>query len=63
MKIVKRGKEPKNRVYRGTCHGCKSVMEETEGNLSPEYDQREKGSFAHAVCPVCGHNFVMYPKQ
>jgi len=63
MKVVRKGKPPKEEIFQGECHTCKSVMEEKRANLTIVVgDQREPGDFAHAVCPVCGSDFIMYPK-
>jgi hypothetical protein len=64
MKIVKRGKDPKEIVWRGDCSKCGSTIEAKRGELvSIEYDQRENGEFGRATCPVCGHGMVFYPKE
>ena len=62
MKIISRGQ--KHLVaYKGECHNCGSVMEAASGELKIEDDQREGGTFAHANCPVCGVDFVLYPTK
>ena len=63
MEIITRGIDPKENIYRGICHRCKSVMEEVAGKLKIITDQREGGTFAHADCPVCRHDFILYPKK
>ena len=63
MKVVHRGKPSGETVYRGTCHNCKSIMEEKAAKLKIEHDQREQCTFAHAECPVCRRDFVLYPKS
>lgn len=63
MEVVERGTAPKERTFRGTCHACKSTMEAKAAELKVEHGcQRDPGDFAHAACPVCGADFVLYPK-
>lgn len=63
MKVISRAVPPIDRVWTGTCRSCNSVMEETEGNIrNPKYDQRD-GRASQEICPVCGAEFWMYPKQ
>lgn len=62
MKVVKRGVPPSERIWMGTCHNCKSQMEEVETKLTnPRHDQRD-GHMAQETCPVCGSHFWMYPQ-
>ncbi len=62
MRVIKEGIIP-SKMFRGQCNICKSIMEENKGKLNVESYQRDPGPFAHAVCPVCSSNFVMYPKK
>ena len=66
MKLVSRGK-PMPKTMRGTCKVCHSTFDAEPEELKMEYDQRENGQFAHAVCPECKKHkrvgdLVMYPK-
>lgn len=62
MKIISRGQ--KHLVaYRGECRNCDSVMEAASSELKIESDTREGDSFAHAKCPVCGNDFILYPTK
>jgi len=63
MTIIKQGKVPGDRVWRGTCFNCSSVMEALEKELNISTDIREAGMFAHTKCPVCKSNFTMYPHK
>lgn len=54
MKIIKRGKPPKERMWEGDCQKCRSVARATEAEMNHiTFDQREGGSFSWEVCPVC----------
>lgn len=61
MRIIKKGTR-RGEVFHGTCHNCESEMEEDRSALRVERCPREQYEFAHAACPVCGGDFVMYPK-
>lgn len=63
MEVVKRGKLPGEIEWRGTCSRCKSVMKEKAANIknAEAGDYRSEGPLAHAECPVCGGDFVLYP--
>lgn len=62
-KIVKKGKRPEDETWRGDCKQCGAVAECARTDLDKiEYDQWENGEFAHAKCPTCGRDFVLYPK-
>lgn len=63
MKIIKRGKLKLQREFRGTCRKCKSIVEWTEIELSVECCPREGYEFAHAACPVCSSDIMVYPKK
>jgi rRNA maturation endonuclease Nob1 len=60
VRIVKRGKVPEDRPWRGTCTTCRSVLEAVRGELKVEYDQREDGEWAAGNCPVCGRVVNFY---
>lgn len=54
MKIIKTGTVPSERVWRGECRNCGSVVEAREGELKHiTHDQREAISFSWEICPVC----------
>jgi hypothetical protein len=72
MKVISYGKHPGTRIWKGTCQECKSVMTETEGNITPSKvkhyevppsnDPREHSyDYAEMVCPVCERQFRMSP--
>lgn len=66
MRIIKKGK-PKERLWRGTCTDCNSVIEAKQSELAVTNDHRAiseespNGDFGRANCPVCGHGMVFYP--
>ena len=61
MKILKRGKDPKEDKWRGRCPNCKSEMEAARNEVQVEWDQKEQGEFGRARCPVCGNEMIFYP--
>lgn len=64
MKIVKQGKLPEKRIWRGTCSHCKAVIEGEEGEMKePYYDQRDNSWHCTMPCMCCGHSMVLYPKR
>lgn len=63
MKIISKGTPKAERVWRGTCYDCKSVVEAMEGELNTHCDQRD-GWYADAVkCPVCTKMMHFYPVE
>lgn len=68
MRVIKRGKPPE-RIWRGTCTDCKSVIEakQNEPAVTRDYrvasDESPNGDFGRDNCPVCGHGMVFYPAQ
>ena len=59
MKILKRGELPTKKVYRTTCHVCKTEFEFTryEKGVRDVFDQRD-GNAVVAICPLpnCGND-------
>jgi len=54
MKIIKRGTLPSERLWRGTCRSCGSIVEGTEDEMHDiQHDSREGYSFSWNECPVC----------
>lgn len=70
MKITHRGTPATERIWVGTCRGCKSEAEATESEMTHiTHDQREGGAFSWEKCPVCGNGdkggyggMLFYPK-
>jgi hypothetical protein len=66
MKLIQKGNDPKDRIWRGTCGKCKSKFEATQRELDITHDQRD-GDFAHADCSECKAKapaaVVMYPPE
>ncbi len=62
MNIISRGQKPDDKIWRGTCHSCKSVIEARQAELHIYNDQRN-GSFGEAKCPVCEKNMNFYEKK
>lgn len=63
MDIIQRGQHPNQKVYRGTCSACKTILQAVRGELKIENcnDPREPGEWASAACPVCGESVCFYP--
>lgn len=62
MKVLKRGTPPEDNIFRGTCNHCRSEIEAERRELNDiQYDQREKGELAPAICPVCKRSMFVYP--
>ena len=62
MKIIHHGRDPKKTPWRGACSNCRSELEAIRDEVTGiEYDQREKGEFGRAMCPVCSQSVVFYP--
>lgn len=60
MRLVKRGSDPKTRIYAGSCHNCKSEFEALASELHIE-DSRE-GTLARESCTVCkASQVILYP--
>jgi len=58
MKIVKRGKKPKD-VKRVTCPRCRTLFEYSPVDVRQDTDQRDNyASDRYVQCPVC-HNRIM----
>jgi hypothetical protein len=54
VKVIVHGQKPSERVFRGTCWNCKSVMEATVGELKITYgNPMDPEYFGQAPCPVC----------
>lgn len=52
MKVIKRGVIPSEKLYRGRCRTCDSIIEATHDELKHTSDQRD-GDYHSALCPVC----------
>lgn len=71
MKITHRGTLSAERIWLGTCHGCKSQAEAIESEMTHiTHDPREGGKFSWEKCPVCGNGaesgyggMLFYPKK
>jgi RNase P subunit RPR2 len=56
MKILKRGTPPipdSEKVHKGTCHNCKTVIEFQQKEAKLYDDERGNGSYLTIDCPVC----------
>ena len=66
MKLIKEGKIPACRIWRGTCSHCKSEWEALESELSSKIKScpREKYDFANTKCDFCSNeSLIMYPTE
>ncbi|AXV15107.1 hypothetical protein CYG48_04960 [Neorhizobium sp. SOG26] len=55
MKIIKQGKHPGEKVYRGTCRTCSTEIEFERHEARYQVDQRD-GDFLQIACPTCGED-------
>lgn len=56
IKIIVRGDDPAEKVWKGKCYTCKSVLEWNISDATYHYpgDQRDLDPFTQIPCPVCG---------
>lgn len=61
MKILKYGTPPQEKLYKGTCYTCKTIVEfaAREGKYHPAIDQRDVDYYS-VVCPLCGDSINGY---
>ena len=59
-RIIKKGKK-KQKVFRGTCRDCESIIEEDANKLHIIYDR--DGPMAKLTCPVCNKSMWLYPYE
>lgn len=52
IKVVSRGVDPKDYLYRMKCSTCKSVLEFQKADLKWESDYRN-GGYWSLTCPMC----------
>lgn len=53
IRLIKKGTKPEERIYRGTCSICSSVVEASPSDGKVTSDQRD-GNFFTFPCPNCG---------
>ena len=65
MRILSRGTDPKNKLYKGTCSYCKTVFEcqQHEGRLEGGDYRSDFEQFLRVNCPVCGKSAVAYERN
>lgn len=63
MKIISKGNPKAERVWRGTCYHCESVIEATERELVTHNDQRDGWYCNPVICLVCGKQMHLYPVE
>lgn len=62
MEIIRKGELPEEKVWRGECSYCKTVVEAKQKELEVTYDQRD-GSYGSAKCPLCKKVMNFYLKS
>jgi hypothetical protein len=63
MRIIQRGEDPKDRLYRWTCMDCKSIIESTGSEGQFKRDNRD-GLCYIFICPVCARaNWISISSQ
>lgn len=54
MKIIYRGTPSEERIWKGTCYWCDSILEAQQKELAIVYAQSQRDTdFAKSDCPVC----------
>lgn len=59
MKVIKRGVLPSEKLYRGRCGFCDSIVEATHNELDHRSDQRD-GDTHSGLCPVCEEKTIYF---
>lgn len=62
MEIIKRGKAPEEKIWRGECTQCRSIIRAKRSELEIEHDFREGNDFGRSLCPVCNASMIFYEK-
>lgn len=60
MRIIRPGKEPRNKEYRTTCGNCDCHFEFVASEAKEVQDQRD-GDYLEIACPTCGHAVTVTP--
>ncbi len=71
MKIIKKGTNPKDKKWVGSCRECGAEAIATQSEMNHiTHDQREGSSFSWEKCPSCGAGdssgyggMLFYPKK
>lgn len=59
MEIIKHGSLPGERLWRGQCYVCGTIMLALQKELKITSDQRD-GDFGEANCEICGVRTIFY---
>lgn len=66
MRVIKKGRNPKEKPIRWVCTRCDATIESKESEGKRVYDPRE-GDAIVTACPECGHdnwiNVSQFPSQ
>lgn len=57
MKIIKSGKDPKNKEFYKKCSNCNTEFSYTSDDVKPDFRDGD-----YVVCPVCGQ-FIAHGHQ
>lgn len=62
MEIIKMGKLPKDKSYKGKCHVCKTIFKfkASEGEY---FSNQRDGSGFEVICPLCKQALYIYPAE
>lgn len=67
MKCTKKGNNPDNQVWTGSCRKCKAEFEAVRSELKVDRCPREGYEFAHSYCSECGAKsgfaVILYPQK
>lgn len=60
IKTITKGQKPEDRVCRGTCNNCHSVIECLASDARDIFDKRD-GNYLQLKCPECQRPMSVYP--
>lgn len=60
MKIIKRGKNPKQKPLKGTCNDCGTIVEclHKETKTLIDKDTEQGMATQYVKCPICGKDYL-----
>lgn len=62
MRLIKKGKNPDNRIWRGKCNRCQSEFEINQSELTNiKSCPREAYDYAEVSCTECKGEIMFYP--
>jgi len=62
MEIIKKGKLPEDKSYRGECHNCKTIFK-FNYNEGEYFSNQRDGAGFKVICPLCKEPLYVYPRE